>query len=80
MFLSEVLQPGTESFYITIHIILLITITVSYLADTLKRYLYDDLYTFFKENRNQILGVYYIYLTYDTYRKWKNNRLTSVPA
>jgi hypothetical protein len=62
---------GSEEFYITIHIILLVTIAVSYLADTLKRYLYDDLYIFFKDNRNQILGVYYIYMTWDTFRKWK---------
>lgn len=60
--------------YITIHIILLITISISYLADTLKRYLYDDLYVFIKENRNQILGVYYIFLTWDTYRKWRDIR------
>lgn len=79
-FLSAVLQPGSEEFYITIHIILLLTIATSYLADTLKRYLYDDLYTFFKENRNQLLGVYYIYLTWDTYRKWKKNSLATVPA
>jgi hypothetical protein len=65
---------GTEEFYITIHIALLVTIAISYLADTLKRYLYDDLYIFFKENRNQMLGIYYIYLTWDTYRKWKTTR------
>lgn len=74
MGLTALLHPGTEEFYITIHIVLLITISISYLADTLKRYLYDDLYIFFRDNRNQILGIYYIYLTWDTYRKWKANR------
>jgi hypothetical protein len=71
---------GSERFYVTIHLILLITIAVSYLVDTLKRYLYDDIYVFFKENRNQIIGIYYIYLTWDTYRKWQANRLSTTIA
>lgn len=65
-------QP--DSVWLAIHIVFLIAISLSYLSDVLKRYLYDDFYKFFKENRDILLGCYYAYIAIDYYRRWRQSQ------
>jgi len=61
---------------IGIHIIFLVFISISYLSDVLKRYMYDDFYYFFKNNREVLLGLYYAFVASDYIRKWREIKQT----
>ena len=58
-----------------VQLIILSLIAASYLSDDLRPYLNDDSYAFLKSNRNQLLGIYYIFLTYDISHKWYHGEL-----
>lgn len=45
-------------------------VALVFLADTLKPYIFIDLYNFLKEYRDLFIGIYYLYLTYELYRKF----------
>jgi len=63
-----------DNVWISIHVVFLIAVGISYLSDTLKRYMYDDFYKFFKENREVLLGCYYSYCAIDYMRRWRENQ------
>jgi hypothetical protein len=55
-------------------IALLIAVSVSFLIEPLKPYMNADIYKFFKENREVLLGLYYASLAYDAYKKYLENK------
>lgn len=44
-------------------------VALVFLADTFKQYIFTDLYNFLKKYRDVFMGIYYLYLTYELYRK-----------
>jgi hypothetical protein len=54
-------------------IALLIAVSLSFLIEPLKSYLPPDIYTFFKENRDLLLGLYYAFLAYEAYKKYSES-------
>lgn len=45
-------------------------VALVFLADTLKPYIFTDLYNFLKKYRDLFMGIYYLYLTYELYTKF----------
>jgi hypothetical protein len=54
--------------YITLFVALV------YLVDTLKPYIFTDLYNFLTRWGNTFIGIYYLYLTYELYSKFSKNK------
>lgn len=58
--------------YQIFQIVITLLIALVFLADTLKPYIFTDLYNLLKNNRDLIIGLYYLYLVYKLYVKFKN--------
>lgn len=56
--------------YAIIQIWITLFVALVYLADTLQPYIFTDLYNFLKKYRDLFMGIYYLYLTYELYRKF----------
>jgi hypothetical protein len=56
--------------YAIFQIWLTLLVALVFLADTLKPYIFTELYNFFKKWRDTFIGIYYLYLTYELYRKF----------
>ena len=44
-------------------------VALIYLVDRLEPYIYTDLYKFLKQNKDTFIGIYYLYLAYELYRR-----------
>lgn len=60
--------------YETFQIYITLFVALVYLADTLKPYIFTDLYNFLTQWRDTFIGIYYLYLTYELYRKFSKNK------
>lgn len=56
--------------YAIFQILITLFVALVYLADTLQPYLLTDLYNFVKKYRDIIMGIYYLYLTYELYTRF----------
>jgi hypothetical protein len=58
------------NYYELFQILITLLVALVYLIDSLKPYIFTDLYNFLKERRDIFIGIYYLYLTYELYRKF----------
>lgn len=56
--------------YIWFQILITLIVAFVFLADRLKDYLITDIYLFLKNNRDIFIGIYYLYLAYELYRRF----------
>lgn len=56
--------------YIWFQIIITLMVALVFLAEVLKPYIMYDIYLFLKKNRDIFLGIYYLYITYEVYRRY----------
>lgn len=56
-------------YYFVFEFCLHVLIGLMFLAETLKVYLPATIYSLLKVHKDQIMGVYYLYLAYSIYRK-----------
>jgi hypothetical protein len=54
--------------YLWFQILITLSVAFVYLSNTLKNYIYEDLYNFLIKNKDLIIGMYYCYLGYEIYR------------
>jgi hypothetical protein len=57
------------NYYDIFQILITFFVAVVYLIDLLKPYMFVDLYNFIKERRDIFIGIYYLYLVYELYKK-----------
>jgi hypothetical protein len=58
------------NYYEIFQILITLLVALVYLIDTLKPYIFTDLYNFLKERRDIFIGIYYLYLAYALYEKF----------
>jgi len=56
--------------YAIFQIWITLLVALVFLADTLKPYIFTELYNFLKEWRDTTIGIYYLYLAYELYNKF----------
>jgi hypothetical protein len=57
----------TKRYYQWFRVIITLLVALVYFSHTLKKHLMKEIYDFLIENRDVIIGMYYIYLAYDVY-------------
>lgn len=68
--LDNLIMSLDNTILLWVNILLLITISISYLSDQLQFIIGDNLRQYLTQNRNFILGIYYIFLTIKVYRDY----------
>jgi hypothetical protein len=58
--------------YVFFQILITLLVALVYFAEDFQRFLAGPIYDFLKRYKNIIVGVYYVYLAYELYAKYKN--------